>query len=413
MASASLPKLANADARKLFLASHGLLERPVGQATRAEIADQITALGFVQVDSINTVARAHDHILWSRMPGYRQGRAMGCAAKTRHVFEGWTHDAALIPSQFHPHWRHKFDLDRSAIADRWQRWGREGFHEEFDAILKRIGEEGALSSAELGDGERQNGGGWWDWKPTKTALEYLWRTGELSICHRRGFSKVYDLAERVIPPEHLNARVSQEESIDWSARAALERLGFGTASELSAFWDIFSKKTLADWQKAGPEGVTEIEVQGADGSWKTTLAPEDWEAQFDALPGPSERLRILSPFDPALRDRKRIERLFGYDYRIEVFVPEAKRRYGYYVFPILEGLRLTGRIDLKAERAKNTLLVQGYWPERGVKLGSGRAKRLADEITRIARLAEVERIEVLDRPQTEILRERSGFMARL
>ncbi|MEM9435961.1 MAG: crosslink repair DNA glycosylase YcaQ family protein [Pseudomonadota bacterium] len=395
------------------MASHRLLERPQGDVRLADIASEVEALGFVQVDSINTLARAHDHILWARRPRYRQGKLLQCTARPRHLFEAWTHDAALVPSAFYKHWRHKHAADRNALSERWQRWGREGFHSEFDRILKRIADEGALSSAELGDGERQNGGGWWDWKPTKVALEYLWRSGDLAICHRRGFSKVYDLAERVLPPEALNARSDRAESLDWSARAALRRLGFGTASELSAFWDIFSKADLGAWAKSAPAGLVEVDIEGHDGSLRAALTPEEWEGRIASLSQPSPRLRILSPFDPALRDRKRIERLFGFEYRIEVFVPEAKRQYGYYVFPILEGTELTGRIDLKADRAAGVLRVLGYWPEQKVRFGSGRAARLADELGRICALAEVSRIEVEISPKTALLRESRAFMARI
>ena len=403
MASAK-PLIRNAQARAIFLAAHGLWTRPSGPARYRDVAQTIESLGFVQVDSINTVARAHDHIMWSRLPAYTPGRAMGCASRDRSVFEGWTHDAALIPSAYFPHWRHKFDSDRTALAARWTKWGRAGFEKEIDHVMARIAEEGALSATELGDGERQNGGGWWDWKPRKVALEYLWRTGELCVCHRRSFSKVYELTERVIPPEHLNARSSYEESLNWSARAALQRLGFATPSELSAFWDIFPKSALAAWASDLPQGLVRADIEGADGSLKPALLPADWEAQLQGLPGPSSRLRILSPFDPALRDRKRVARLFGFDYTIEVFVPEAKRRYGYYVFPILEGTRLTGRIDIKADRARDTLLIKGFWPEPGVKLGTGRLSRLTDEILRITRLAQVKKVKILEGPNTEALR---------
>ncbi|MEM1374459.1 MAG: crosslink repair DNA glycosylase YcaQ family protein [Pseudomonadota bacterium] len=398
------PTLGNADARALFLAAHGLWARPTGPARYADVARTVHSLGFVQVDSINTVARAHDHILWSRLPAYPVGRAMACCAGPRTLFEGWTHDAALIPAEFFKHWRHKFSADHNALAARWDGWGRAGFQAEFDLVIDRISREGALSAKELGDGERQNGGGWWDWKPRKTALEYLWRTGELAICHRRGFSKVYDLTERVLPPEALNARTTSEESLEWSALDALGRLGFASPSELSAFWDIFDKAALARWAQTLPEDIIEITIEGADGTLKPALIHADWEARLAALPAPSSRLRILSPFDPALRDRGRAARLFGFDYRIEVFVPEAKRKYGYYVFPILEGPRLTGRIDIKAHRDADTLLVKGYWPEPGIKLGVGRRKRLWDELERIATLAGVSRIEIADGPKTALLR---------
>ncbi|MCH2077238.1 MAG: winged helix DNA-binding domain-containing protein [Rhodobacteraceae bacterium] len=403
------PVISNAKARRIFLSAHGLLSRPTGAASYADVAQTVHNLGFVQVDSINTVARAHDHILWSRLPSYRPGRAMGCAARDRSVFEGWTHDAALIPAAFFPHWRHKFDADRKILAERWVKWGREGFEKEFQHVLKRIEQEGALSATDLGEGERQNGGGWWDWKPRKAALEYLWRSGDLAICHRKSFSKFYELTERVIPPEHLNARTSYDESLDWSARAALDRLGFASPSELSAFWDLFPKKALANWAKEPQEALVWVDIELNNGSLKPVLTHADWEARLEALPEPTPRLRILSPFDPALRDRKRAERLFGFEYRIEVFVPEPKRQYGYYVFPILEGEKLTGRIDVKADRATDTLLVKGYWPEKGISLGTGRARRLAQELIRIARLAKVTKIEFENTDKTALLRKSREF----
>ncbi|MEM9854229.1 MAG: crosslink repair DNA glycosylase YcaQ family protein [Pseudomonadota bacterium] len=404
----TLPRLSNEDARRLFLDGHGLLERPKGPARRSDIAAQVAALGFVQVDSVNVLARAHDHILWSRLPAYRQGGAMACSARDRSLFEGWTHDAALLPVAQFAHWRHKFEADRAALIARWETWGRAGFHKEFDQVRARIAREGALTAAELG-GERQTSGGWWDWKPTKTALEYLWRSGELGICHRRGFTKVYDLTERLIPPEHLNSRKSAEETLEWSARAALARLGFGTPSELSAFWDIFPKRHLAEWAAQTPKGLARILVEHRDGTVREALIEEDWEVKRASLGRPSNRIRILSPFDPALRDRKRLERLFGFSYRIEIFVPEAKRRYGYYVFPILEGTRLIGRIEVKADRERDRLRVLGYWPEPGITLGTGRAARLGDELIRLARFANVSDIEVARAPKTAILRDAPGF----
>ncbi|MEO0484316.1 MAG: crosslink repair DNA glycosylase YcaQ family protein [Pseudomonadota bacterium] len=407
-----LPRLDNSTARRLFLHAHGLLVRPSGPATRADIARAVDALGFVQVDSINTVARAHDHILWARLPRLKQDQLLTlCAPRDRALFEGWTHDAALIPSRFFPIWRHKHAADHAALLSRWKSWGRDGFEAELDAVRARLTRDGALSAGDLTDGAAQHSGGWWDWKPTKTALEYLWRSGELGICHRRGFKKYYDLIERIIPPEYLNARVERDEALDWCARAALDRLGFGTASELSAFWDIFKKSELAAWAAQTPNGLAEVEITGADGSVSKTLIHADWETRVAHLPGPSQRVRILSPFDPALRDRTRAARLFGFDYRIEVFVPEAKRTYGYYVFPVMEGTRLIGRIDAKADRAAGVLRVLGYWPEPRAPLGTGRAGRLADALTKLAQFSGTPNIACAAHPNTAILRENPAFMA--
>ncbi|MEM1274873.1 MAG: crosslink repair DNA glycosylase YcaQ family protein, partial [Pseudomonadota bacterium] len=323
----------------------------------------------------------------------------------------WTHDAAIVPVAFFPHWRHQFDRTRTRLSTTWgSRIGREGFTAEFDRILKRLGTEGALTSKELGDGTSQNGGGWWDWKPTKTALEYLWRTGEVAICHRTNFTKVYALTEQVIPPEWLNRRSDYAEAVEWSALGALDRLGFGTASDLSRFWDIFPIKELAAWAEAArADGcVVPGQIETTHGA-QTVLLPPDWEAARDALPPPTDRIRILSPFDPALRDRKRAARLFGFDYRIEVFVPEAKRKYGYYVFPILEGDRMIGRIDLKLERKASALVIQGFWPEAGVKLGQGRTKQLWRELERFAAFAGATTITALRTEKTAALLNTPSF----
>jgi len=401
----TLPSLSLYDTRRLFLDRHGLLARPTGHGRREDLKQVFDTLGFVQVDSINTVARAHDHILYARRPRYRATHLPPLVEKDRSLFEAWTHDAAIVPVAYFPHWRHQFDSARRRLSTTWdQRDGRAGFASEFDRILKRLSDEGALTSKDLGDGTSQNGGGWWDWKPTKTALEYLWRTGEVAICHRRNFTKVYALTEHVIPPEWLNRRTDYDEALEWSAMAALSRLGFGTSSDLSRFWDIFSKADLARWsEQALATGlVVEGQISTTQGAQKTLL-PANWEELLAACGAPSDRVRILSPFDPALRDRKRAERLFGFDYKIEVFVPEAKRKYGYYVFPILEGLRMIGRIDLKLDRKARALVIQGFWPEAGVKLGTGRSKQLWAELERFARFAGANSITALRNENTALL----------
>ena len=324
------PHLSNALARRLFLDRHGLLKRPSGSGKGHELASVVDDLGFVQVDSIRTVARAHDHILFTRCPAYRAGNLPPLLEKTRSLFEAWTHDAALVPVGFFPQWRHKFERSKGQLHKTWSRLdGRAGFDNIFDHVLRRLDDEGPLTAGELGEGNAQNGGGWWDWSPTKTALEYLWRTGEVMVCHRRGFTKAYALTEHVIPPEWLNHRIERAAAIDWSAKAALTRLGFGTASDLSRFWEIFDKPTLAQWcNEACVAGdIVQGTIDTTQGR-KPVFLPENWEDTLAKLSTPSSRVRILSPFDPALRDRTRAERLFGFEYRIEVFVPEAKRVYG-------------------------------------------------------------------------------------
>lgn len=387
--------LSNRDARRLFLHRHALAEAPAGPATGPALHDLITRLGFVQLDSINTVARAHDMILYSRRPRYRVGGMANLLEKDRGLFEHWTHDAAMIPMQFYPAWALKQRRDAERLARKWPEWGRDGFDSEFDRILEHIETHGPAPSSAFAPDTKRKSGGWWDWHPAKTALEYLWRRGTLEICHREGFRKFYNLSERVIPPEFQNDEWQEQQTIDFLMNGAMDRLGFATAGELAAFWDILSPKEARDWcATALQEGrLIEVDVENCDGTTRTHLARPDIQAHADAAPAPSTRMRVLSPFDPALRDRKRAERLFGFSYRIEVFTPAPKRVYGYYVFPLLEGDRLIGRIDMKADRKAGILNVTGLWPEKNVRWLPSRQARLDAELDRLIRFAGLDAVK--------------------
>ena len=384
-----VPVLPNAAARAHFLAHHGLVAAPSGPGRGDDLAGVIRSLGFVQVDSVNTLARAHDLILWSRRQRYRPP-ALDRLQRDRQVFEHWTHDAAVLPMEVFPHWRLKHARDRAHMDRRWQTWRREGFRERFDDVLRHIADHGPACSQDVGQGEARGSSGWWDWHPSKTALEYLWRSGELAICHRKGFRKHYDLTERVVPPEFLNRRHDPEETIDWACGAALDRLGFATSGEIADFWDLATKAEARDWVAHALEAgrVVEVDVEGWDGRLRRAVCRPDL---LDApVPAASGRVRLLSPFDPALRDRARAERLFGFRYRIEIFVPAPKRQYGYYVFPVMEGTRLVGRLDARADRAAGVLRVTGWWREPGVRASTAREARLVAELDRVCRLAGVE-----------------------
>ncbi|SIT85578.1 hypothetical protein SAMN05421665_2094 [Yoonia rosea] len=378
----TVPVLRNSAARHLFLARHGLQGRPSGAGKGADLTGVIDQLGFVQLDSVNTFARAHDLILWSRRQQYRPRGLQHLLHRDRQMFEHWTHDAAIIPIESFAHWRLRFARDEARLASRWQDQRRDDFHSKIDAVLRQISDHGACTSGQVGEGESRGSGGWWDWHPSKTALEYLWRSGQISVLRRDGFTKVYDLTERVIPAEHLNRRHHPDETIDWCCSGALDRLGFATSGELAAFWDHVSPAEAKVWcATALAEGrLIEIDVEGVDGKLRRSFARPD---VMDSLPlAPVPRVRILSPFDPALRDRKRAERLFGFFYRIEIFVPAPQRKYGYYVFPLLEGDRIIGRIDMKREGS--VLAVRAFWPEPGVRMGAGRIAALRRELDRAA-----------------------------
>lgn len=358
-----------------------LLGARSGAGKGADLQSVIDHLNFVQVDSVNTLARAHDLILWSRRQQYRTPN-LPALMKTRGAFEHWTHDASCIAMQHFPMWRHKFAKDKAHMDAKWPAWRREGFREQIDGVLRQITDHGQCTSMDVGKDEAKGSGGWWDWHPSKTALEYLWRSGELSVCHRKGFRKVYDLTERVIPAEHLNAHVTENHMIDWACRSALDALGFATSGELAAFYAIITPAQAKAWCATALQNQTIIDanIESHDGSLRPSFI---WPNKLNETPPePNTRVRLLSPFDPALRDRKRAERLFNFHYRIEIFVPAPKRQYGYYVFPVMQGDQMIGRIDTK--RDGDTTLVTAFWPEQTIRMGKGRIKALQAEIDRVA-----------------------------
>lgn len=388
--------LNNKSARALFLDRHALVEQPTGPARGRHLLDLIERLGFVQLDSINTVARAHDMILYSRRPTYRPRHLKRLYESDRALFEHWTHDAAVVPMAFYPHWHLRFQRDAELLRSRYKNWRRDGFEQRFETVLQHIRDHGPVCSSDVGKDEKKGSGGWWDWHPSKTALEYLWRSGALSVVGRDGFQKRYDLTERVID-EHLCPGAipcDAEHTVDWLCNAALDRLGFATSGEISAFWDTVSSAEAKAWCTAAERRgeIEVIEVEGADCSRRKHFARPGTVQDASSLGAPSGRLRVLSPFDPALRDRKRAERLFGFHYRIEVFVPAAKRTYGYYVFPLLEGDKLVGRIDMKAHRDCGELRVRALWPERGLRWSNARTQRLEAELDRVRRFTEMDRV---------------------
>ncbi|WP_417412098.1 winged helix-turn-helix domain-containing protein [Hoeflea sp.] len=381
--------LSNKTARRIFLAKQGLSASPARAMGKAELLQLIHDLGFVQIDSISTVERAHNQILFSRNQTFRKEHLRQLLEEDRALFEHWTHDAAILPCAFYPYWKHKFRRSEAPMRKRWAKWHGEDFDKAFDETYTRIAENGAVLAREVKDADHKSGG-WWQWHPSKKALEFFWHTGKLAISGRQNFQKIYDLSERVIPASHRAADPSHEEFIDWACRSALERLGFATHGEIAAFWALVSPEEARDWVSANRGQLEEVEIEcEGGGKPRPSVALQGLSPDIGDWPEPPGRIRVLSPFDPLLRDRNRAERLFGFRYRIEVFVPEPKREYGYYVFPLLEGDRMIGRIDMKADRKLGTLNVARLWLEPKVRASVGRMARLDAELARIARFAGV------------------------
>lgn len=393
--------LPNHDARRLFLHLHALSDAPGRTFRRKDLPELINRIGFVQIDSIRTVERAHHHILFSRANAYKPEWLHHHLERERTLFENWTHDASVIPVEFFRYWKPKFRRTRERLMGR--DWWRERLGEDYEETCARVKthilENGPVRSRDLTEGESHHDGSdenkaWWGWKPSKSALEHLWRTGELAVSAREGFQKVYDLVSNVVPMEHLEPVIQEEDFVDWCCRSALERLGFATPGELAAYWDAVSPAEAKAWVERQSEAVlVPLGIENADGTIRAHVARPDVRDLAAAAPPPPGRIRFLSPFDPALRDRKRLQRLFRYDYRIEVFVPEEKRQYGYYVFPVLEGDRLTGRIDMKADRPAGVLRIRKLWLEPRLSLTPQRRARIEAELVRWLRYLGLEQAE--------------------
>lgn len=368
-------RIGNRDARRLWLWTNALANTPVGPV---DVMATIRALGFVQIDTIRNVTRAHHHILWSRNQNYRE-KMLWPLLRQRQLFEHFTHDASLIPMETLPLWQRQFRRlgERAARGDWYQSGLATG---EIQNIRKRIEEEGPLSTHAFET--KAESREMWARPPHKKALDQMWYSGELATCHREKFVKFYDLGERVFPA-HLREGSEAPVCSDTLCDQALDRLSIGTCGEVQRFWEAMDAGEARGW--LGRRNLVPVSVQSADGNWRDAWGAPDIEDRLEAAPAPTIRLRILNPFDPAIRDRMRLERLFGFAYRNEMFVPKAKRQWGYYVYPLLEGDRFVGRLELKADRGVGWMRVTGFWPETRVKWGAARFEKLEAELARLAR----------------------------
>ncbi|SCZ57686.1 hypothetical protein SAMN04488118_103123 [Epibacterium ulvae] len=378
-------KIDNKTARALWLTSHRLAQTPTGPL---DVLDLIKDLGFVQLDTIQVISRAHHHILWSRNQNYREPMLNQLLQDKRAVFEHFTHDASVLPMQFLPMWARQFQRKKDQVGrSNW--FGKHLDPDLIAEVLHKVTQDGPVSTQDFTtkvNGEKKM----WQRPPHKMVLDYLWYAGELATSHREGFTKFYDLADRVFPSDQ--DILSDEEQVDHLCHSALDRIGFGTLTEIRKFWDASDAAEVKAWAERARSKLVDVEIQSADGSWSEAWACSDITARIAALTKPTARLRILNPFDPAIRDRNRLSRLFGFDYTVEMFVPAAKRKWGYYVYPLLEGDRFVGRIEAKGDRGRKTLTLTNFWVEHPRLETPARTAKLEAELNRLAKLAGLEQV---------------------
>ncbi|WP_439381972.1 winged helix-turn-helix domain-containing protein [Amycolatopsis lexingtonensis] len=354
-------------ARKTFLAAQGFTDpRPSGEPSRRHLKRVLSRVQLLQLDSVNVAVRAHYMPVFSRLGAYEPALLDAAAwshsaRQPRLLVETWAHEASLLPIEDWP-------LIRSGAKRDgwWKHYGpliekSPGLVDEILSVVKELGPIGAggIEREVEADAQRRGPGSWWERSEVKRVCEYLFGIGQLTTGTRRSFERLYDLTERVVPPDVLARTVSAEEGarglIERSARA----LGVATETDLRDYYRLGPAPARQAVAELVESGVLEpVSVRG----WKP-VAYRHAEAR---APRSVTGRALLCPFDPLIWERARTERLFGFHYRIEIYVPEPKRVYGYYVFPFLLDGELVARVDLKSDRAAGVLRVHGAFAEEGV-----------------------------------------------
>lgn len=347
--SQRLESLSKDEARRVAIAAQGFA-RSKTAPSRARLIATIRQIGLLQLDSVNVLVRSHYLPLYSRLGPYSTKLLDNLAqARGRALFEYWGHEASLIPLEHHPLFRWRMEK-----AEKWP--GMHSLAREkpayIAAVLKEVSERGPLRTADLSEGGKSLGG-WWGWGDGKRALEYLFLSGRVTASERRGFERIYDVTERVLPAALLNAPTprtedAQRQLLELAARAH----GVGTEFDLRDYHRLpvaETKARLAELVEAGT--LLPLQIEG----WKQ----QAYLHKDAKLPRTISAQGLLSPFDSLIWMRQRTERLFDFHYRLAFYTPKTKRAHGYYVMPFLLGDRLVARVDLKADRKRGRLQVLG------------------------------------------------------
>jgi uncharacterized protein YcaQ len=348
-------------ARRIALAAQGFADpRPTGGVGIRQLRRLTERLAVVQIDSVNVLSRSHYLPAFSRLGAYPREALDELTARRHAVFEYWAHEASFLPVRLHPHLRWRMAAAEAHAWGNMVRLQREqpGFVAE---VLDRVRVDGPLKASDLLEEKRERSGDMWDWHAGKVALEWLFFTGEITATHRTtSFEKVYDLTERVLPPAVLNAPTPDPaDAVRELVRTAARALGVATERDLRDYFRLrpaAARSAIAELAEAGE--LLPVEVTG----WR---APA-WLDPEARRPRWIRARALLSPFDSLVWERPRVERIFGFRYRLEIYTPAARRVHGYYVLPFLLGDRLVARADLKADRQAGVLRVQAVHGEDGI-----------------------------------------------
>jgi uncharacterized protein YcaQ len=341
-------------ARRLALYSQGLDGRWDLPAGKEGVAQAIERLGYVQIDTISVVERAHHHTLWVRCPDYEKRMVHELQAEDRRIFEWWASAMSYVPMADYRYYAVRMGGTRS-----WHRkWYAEN-QELVARVLDRIRDEGPLGSSDFKPPTDFQRGDWWSWKPSKIALECLFDMGELMVTERRNFQRIYDLRERVLPSGLDLSTPEPDELARFEARRVLGCLGFAEVDHVQ--WARWGRKPIQApiIQDLIDEGeVTAFQIEGQGEKRFCALTEPLHTVLNQAVDGATPVVHILSPFDSLIIRRGWLRTHFGFRYKLEAYTPKAKRRYGYFALPILWGEQLVGRLDAKADRKPRTFILR-------------------------------------------------------
>jgi uncharacterized protein YcaQ len=384
--------LSAGQARRIALAAQGLADpRPERAGGRAQLRRLVGRLGAIQIDSVNVVVRTHYLPAFSRLGAYPQGDLEAEAWGRRpSLFEYWGHEASLMPMAMQPLFRWR--MDRARAGAMWTglaKFGRER-RDYVDAVLDEVERRGPVSGGDFSEGPRAADNWGWNWSNGKRALEWLFWSGFLAVKTRRGFERVYDLTERVIPCAVLETPTPDEPEA-WRRLIMIAARALGVATE----------GDLRDYFRLPAAGFAERVAELVEAGRLERVSVRGWRqaALLDPQARSPRRARaaaLLSPFDNLIWTRERTERLFGARVRLEIYTPAHKREHGYYVLPFLQGEAITARVDLKSDRKAGRLKVQAAHLEPGAREGEV-APALAQELRRMAGWLSLEEVEAVGR----------------
>lgn len=366
--------LSLSEARDLIIARQ-LLNRKNSSVDIEQLLEIIEILGYVQIDTISVMERSHHHILWSRMKRYKR-KMLDELVCDKKVFEYWSHAAAYLPMKDFRYSLHR----KQRYSERYKTWGNAN-KKVIRYVYDRIKNEGALQSKDFESDGSKRTEGWWNWKPAKDALDFLFHKGDLMVKERIGFQKVYDLSERVLPDD-INTNLPSEK--DFYEHLILNAVNSNA---------LVTEKEITYQRKFNPEIFKPVlNKLAADGLIKKISIDKnefpyftnDKNLELLNLKIKNKGIHLLSPFDNLVINRKRLKEIFDFDYTIECYVPEPKRVYGYYCLPVLSGNKFAGRIDAKSDRASGTFIIKNIYFEEKFKRSATFDEKLRLKIRKFA-----------------------------